>query len=155
MTPPRIHTAHWTQIDPRTLYGIAKLRQDVFTLEQHASDADLDGRELEETTRLLWAAQDGEVIAHLRILVEDDATVHIGRVAVAPAHRRGGLGRRLMMAALELCQEQLPGQEIEISAQAYLEQWYASQGFRTIGPGYLEAGIAHVPMRWEGWPGRR
>lgn len=151
MTPP-IRSAHWTQIDPRTLYGIAKLRQDVFTLEQHASDADLDGRELEETTRLLWAAQDGEVIAHLRILIEPDGVVHIGRVVVTPAHRRGGLGRHLMTEALRLCEQELPGQDIEISAQAYLEQWYGSLGFVTTGPAYREAGIEHVPMRWEGWP---
>ena len=149
---PTIHWEHWNLIDPGTLYGIVQLRQNVFTLEQGVTVADFDGRELDETTQIMWAQQGGTVIAHLRILVEADGTVHIGRVAVAAEHRRGGLGRRLMEAALEYCSQHLSGQLLEISAQAYLEGWYQSMGFVTTGPGYLEAGIEHVPMRWEGWP---
>src|SRR5699024_12496909 len=50
-------------IDPRTVYLLAKLRQDVFTLEQHATDADLDGRELESGTTLLWLEVPGPLAA--------------------------------------------------------------------------------------------
>jgi len=150
-------------IDPRTLYLLVKLRQDVFTLEQHATDADLDGRELEATTTLLWlelprpesagaeaadpeAEGPGEPIAHLRVLREADGTVRIGRVVVRADHRRGGCGRRLMVGALAHAREIAPDAEVHLDAQAHLEQWYASMGFETVSEVFMEAGIEHVAM---------
>jgi ElaA protein len=38
---------------------------------------------------------------------------------------------------------------ITLGAQAYLEGWYERFGFRRSGPGYVEDGIPHVPMRRE------
>ncbi|ASK66711.1 GNAT family N-acetyltransferase [Brachybacterium avium] len=149
------------EIDPRTLYLLAMLRQDVFTMEQGATDADLDGRELEPTTTLAWIELPGsaaaacglerEPVAHLRMLFEADGTgaaavVRIGRVAVRADHRRGGVGRRLMIAALEHIEQTAPGAEVRIDAQAYLEQWYASMGFETVSEMFMEAGIEHVAM---------
>ena len=143
-------------IDPRTLYLLAKLRQDVFTLEQHATDADLDGRELESGTTLLWlevpgplaarAGLSGEPVAQLRMLPEDDGTVRIGRVAVRADHRRAGYGRRLMQASLDHVTAALPGADVHIDAQAHLEKWYDSMGFETVSGLFLEAGIEHVAM---------
>jgi len=39
------------------------------------------------------------------------------------------------------------GFPVTLGAQAYLEQWYGRFGFVTSGPGYVEDGIPHVPMR--------
>ncbi|AXK44716.1 GNAT family N-acetyltransferase [Brachybacterium saurashtrense] len=152
---PALHHAHLTEIDPRTVYLLAMLRQDVFTLEQGATDADLDGRELDASTELLWFSQPGPLaaragldsapIAHLRILHDGDV-VRIGRVAVHSAHRGGGLGRALMEAALARIAEVSPQAEVHLDAQAHLEQWYASMGFETVGGVFLEAGIEHVAM---------
>ena len=38
---------------------------------------------------------------------------------------------------------------ITLGAQAHLEGWYERFGFRRSGPGYVEDGIPHVPMRRE------
>lgn len=150
-------------IDPCTLYLLVKLRQDVFTLEQHATDADLDGRELDPTTTLMWleraiprapaaevAAEvlgaPGEPVAHLRVLREPGGTVRIGRVAVRADYRRGGYGRQLMAGALAHAREVAPRAEVHIDAQAYLEQWYAAMGFESLGGLFMEAGIEHVAM---------
>ncbi|MDN5899944.1 MAG: GNAT family N-acetyltransferase [Brachybacterium sp.] len=160
-----LRRAALAEIDPRTLYLLATLRQDVFTMEQGATDADLDGRDLEPTTTLAWIEVPGPVartcglerepVAHLRMLFEVDgpevtagaaAIVRIGRVAVRVDHRRGGIGRRLMASALEHIEETAPGAEVHIDAQAYLEQWYASMGFETVGEMFMEAGIEHVAM---------
>ena len=102
-----IRRAVLDDVPVRTLYLLMKLRQDVFTMEQGATDADLDGRELEAGTELLWIQEAGEPIAHLRLLREADGTVRIGRVAVRADRRRGGHGRRLMVAALERAREQI------------------------------------------------
>ncbi|WP_122939994.1 GNAT family N-acetyltransferase [Brachybacterium sp. EE-P12] len=144
--PPDLHRAVLDDVPVRTLYLLMKLRQDVFTMEQGATDADLDGRELEAGTELLWIQEAGEPIAHLRLLREADGTVRIGRVAVRADRRRGGHGRRLMVAALERARELTPSAEVHLDAQAYLETWYASMGFETVGGMFLEAGIEHVAM---------
>jgi ElaA protein len=133
-------------VPPRTLYLLAKLRQDVFSIEQGATDPDLDGRELEPGTELMWSEEEGAPIAHLRILREADGTVRIGRVAVRADRRSGGHGRRLMAAALERAREIDPDAEVHLDAQAHLEQWYGAMGFETVGGVFLEAGIEHVAM---------
>ncbi|ATG55241.1 GNAT family N-acetyltransferase [Brachybacterium ginsengisoli] len=153
---PVLHRSALADIDPRTLYLLAMLRQDVFTLEQKATDADLDGRELDASTTVMWlevpgplaerAGLTGEPIAHLRVLPEEDGTARIGRVAVRADHRRGGHGRALMEAAIAHIAQTAPAAEVHIDAQAYLEQWYASMGFETVSEMFWEAGIEHVAM---------
>lgn len=156
MPDPQLRQAALADIDPRTVYLLAKLRQDVFTLEQHATDADLDGRELEAGTTVMWlelpgplaerAGLAGEPVAHLRVLREADGTVRIGRVAVRADQRRSGRGSRLMRAALEHAARVAPTAEVHLDAQAYLEQWYGAMGFETVSGVFLEAGIEHVAM---------
>lgn len=153
-----LRRAHLREIDPRTVYLLAKLRQDVFTLEQGATDADLDGRELEDTTTLLWierptdyAASIGlqrEPVALVRVMRQEDGSMRIGRLAVRKENRRDGYGGRIMRAALDVTHEFAPEQDVNIDAQAYLETWYASMGYETVGELFLEAGIEHVPMRF-------
>ncbi len=150
--------AHLSDIDPRTVYLLAKLRQDVFTLEQGATHGDLDGRELEEGTVLLWievpteearaCGLEREPVALIRVLSQDDGSMRIGRLAVRTRYRRDGYGRRIMRAALDVTHELRPDAEVHIDAQAYLEKWYLSMGYETIGEQFLEAGIEHVPMRY-------
>lgn len=153
---PVLRRAALADLDPRTLYLLAKLRQDVFSLEQKAPDPDLDGRDLEPTTTLMWlelpsppaSAADlpGTPVAHLRVLRESDGTVRIGRMAVHAEHRKSGYGRQLMTAAIAVARELAPAAEVHINAQAYLERWYASMGFATVSEVFLEAGIEHVAM---------
>lgn len=151
-----LRRARVAEIDPRTLYLLAKLRQDVFALEQGATDPDLDGRDLDPSTTLVWFEVPGaeataaglrrEPAAHTRVLREADGTVRIGRVAVRAADRRRGLGGRVMRASIDLARELDEQAEIHVDAQAYLEQWYQGLGFETVGEPFDEAGIEHVPM---------
>lgn len=129
-------------IEPVTLFRIVRLRADVFIFEQEIlSEQDLDDRDIEESTTHFWVEEDdGSVSAALRVL-SDPKPVHIGRVVTAKAMRGRGIAGRLVEAAIA----QHPG-PIEISAQAYLENWYERFGFARTGPSYLEAGIDHVPM---------
>ncbi|WP_346764626.1 GNAT family N-acetyltransferase [Rhodococcus sp. HNM0569] len=141
--PPVLRRAPLDRIAPATLYRILALRNDVFVHEQRIVDErELDDLDLEPTTTLYWAERDGAVLATLRVLASPGDVVHIGRVATARAARGRGVAGALLTAALE----DVDG-PVEISAQAYLERWYGRFGFRTTGPGYLEAGIDHVPMR--------
>src|SRR5919107_115618 len=136
--------AAFAELTPFELYGLCRLRVDVFVVEQECPYPELDGRDAEPETVHLWFERDGEVAATIRVL-DDGATRAIGRVATAAGFRGRGLAARLMEEGIALC----AGSPITLGAQAYLEDWYGRFGFVTSGPGYVEDGIPHVPMRRE------
>jgi predicted GNAT family N-acyltransferase len=76
------------------------------------------------------------------------AAVKIGRMAVLPAKRRLGIGRRLLDAALELARQKGLSRA-ELSAQEYVVGFYEQAGFRGEGDTYVEAGIPHRHMSRE------
>ena len=133
-------------MDPRALYGLLKLRSDVFVVEQECAFLDPDGRDCEAETRMLWGELDGEVVATLRIL-RDAAELRIGRVAVLQSQRGTGIAQSMMRYALGVCAELDPVLDIVLDAQAPLEGWYGTFGFVRDGETFLEDGIPHVPMR--------
>jgi ElaA protein len=131
------------EIDPLRLYDLLRLRVDVFVVEQDCPYPELDGRDVEPDALMLWAEEDEQVLATVRLLVDHaDDGMRIGRVATAPTARGRGLAADLMRLALERC----AGRLVRIDAQAHLEGWYGRLGFVVDGPGFLEDGIPHVPM---------
>src|SRR3954449_705816 len=138
-----LHRAWAADLDPSTLYGILRLRVDVFVVEQACPYPELDGRDTEPATVHLWhEATDGTVLSTIRVL-ENGEDRAIGRVATAVSARGRGLSAQLIRRGIELCE----GRTIDIGAQAYLEAWYERFGFVRSGPDYLEDGILHLPMR--------
>ncbi|MGY1737996.1 GNAT family N-acetyltransferase [Geodermatophilus sp. SYSU D00684] len=141
---PTLRTAPFAELTAFEVYALCRLRVDVFVVEQECPYPELDGRDTEPATRHLWFEEDGEVLATIRVL-DDGATRAIGRVATAATARGRGLAARLVEAGIELCD----GAPITLGAQAHLQGWYERFGFRLSGPGYVEDGIPHVPMRRE------
>jgi predicted GNAT family N-acyltransferase len=140
-----MRTARFAELTGAEVYGLCRLRVDVFVVEQQCPYPELDGRDTEPTTVHLWfAGDDGRAAATVRVL-DDGDTRAIGRVATAPPYRGRGLAARLMEAGIGLCD----GVPVTLGAQAHLEGWYERFGFRRSGPGYVEDGIPHVPMRRE------
>ena len=70
----------------------------------------------------------------------------IGRVAVIQAMRGSFAGRLLMHGLMQEAKAAGHG-HVDISAQQAVAGFYRKLGFVSIGPPYLEAGIAHMPMR--------
>jgi ElaA protein len=141
--PEEIRSASFDELDARTGYLLWQLRESVFVVEQECAYPELDGRDLEPTTRHVWIELDRHPVAYLRILEDPDGAARIGRVLVAPAHRARGLAGMLMQAAVELI-----GDRVSIlDAQTYLAGWYRRFGYRQVGDEFLDDGIPHVPMR--------
>ncbi len=139
-----VRVAQLDELTPAVLYGLLRLRVDVFVVEQRCPYPELDGRDLEPGTRHVWLDRDGAPVAYLRILDEPDGAARIGRVCVAAAARGGGLARTLMRHALDL----VGPRGCVLDAQSYLVGFYAGLGFTATGPEYVdEDGIPHVPMR--------
>ncbi len=140
-------------IDALTLYRILQLRSAVFVVEQSCVYQDID--DLDQEGWHLWARRrSSQILAYARLLGPGArfAEPSIGRVLTASEARGRGLGRSLMHRALELAGSLFPGQAVRISAQQYLESFYADLGFQRVGRSYLEDGIPHVEMVRPGLP---
>jgi ElaA protein len=138
-----ISASPFAALEPLTAYGLWKLRQDVFVVEQQCPYRDLDGRDLlSETRHVVLEDEHGVVLGCARVLDEGD-TWRIGRVALHPTVRGQGWADRLMETALSVT----PDRDVVLDAQAPLVGWYESLGFEVSGEEFLDDGIPHVPMR--------
>ncbi|CAM05148.1 GNAT family N-acetyltransferase [Saccharopolyspora erythraea] len=139
-----VHRAYTADLDAEDFYRMLRLRVDVFVVEQECPYPELDGRDLEATTRHFWIdSADGYVLGYLRLLEDPDGTFRIGRVCTAKSARGLGLARKLMRAAVAEVQRE----PAVLSAQTYALGFYRSFGFIEDGEEYLEDGIPHIEMR--------
>ena len=139
---PIVRAARLTDLDPLTLYGLLRLRADVFVVEQECAYPELDGVDAEPGTEHLWVEADGAPVATVRTYVDAEGHHHLGRVATHRDHRGHGYAAALVREALA----RIGPHPVHIGAQTYLEGWYAGLGFRRAGEDYLEDGIPHLPM---------
>ncbi len=134
-------------LSSHTFHAIARLRQEVFVVEQNCVYLDLDGRDAEDSTHQYWLENEaGDIAATLRVLSENDREpgLHaIGRVATAQNHRGKALAAALMAAALK----DFGDGPLVLEAQSHLAGWYGRFKFEACGPEYIEDGIPHTPMR--------
>jgi ElaA protein len=134
----------FNELTPSELYGILKLRSEVFVVEQKCIYQDLDGRD-EEAIHVFLKDESG-VIACLRIVpagaLYDD--VCIGRVV--SVIRKKGHGGIIMRAGIEAAKEYFGAERIFISAQTHAVNFYSSFGFETVTEEYMDEGIPHVGM---------
>ncbi|MDC0485093.1 MAG: GNAT family N-acetyltransferase [SAR86 cluster bacterium] len=128
------------------LYALLNLRQQVFVVEQDCPFIDADFKD-QDCDHLL-AYQDNELVGYLRV-VKPGKQYHgpeIGRVLTAEKIRREGAGKILTQEAIEFCATKYAGQEISISAQHRLQDFYRDFGFIVQGEVYLEDDIDHIKM---------
>ncbi len=124
--PAALRRARFAELTPFEVYGLCRLRVDVFVVEQECPYPELDGRDVEPATVHVWfEAGRRRSLATIRVL-DDGETRAIGRVATAAGCRGPGLAARLMEEGIALC----AGFPVTLGAQAYLEGWYERFGFR-------------------------
>ena len=148
--------ARFNELTGAQVYEVLALRERVFVVEQNCVYLDADGLDYKAWHLLGWAdLASGPVLAlYLRVFSPGDYFEEhaIGRVITDPAYRGQGLGRALMVKAIHHIHAMQTTPQasvtvpVRISAQAYLEDFYASLGFERKGEGYLEDGIPHVSM---------
>ena len=128
------------------LYKILQLRNEVFVVEQNCPYQDCDDKDQYCFHLMGW--HKGMLVAYSRLLPPGIAFKgpSIGRVVTSPAVRRSGIGRELMMTAIEHIHKLFGEHPITIGAQLYLKNFYESLGFNKISDIYLEDGIEHIKM---------
>jgi ElaA protein len=135
----------FAELDGAAVFAIARLRQEVFVVEQECAYPDLDDYDLDAETVHFWVegASPMEAIATLRVL-RDGGDWKIGRVCTALAARGTGLSAELFGAAMDFLG---PDAEVTLGAQTYAAGFYRRFGFTEEGQEYDEDGIMHIEMR--------
>ena len=128
------------------LYSLLNLRQQVFVVEQDCPFIDADFKD--QYCDHLLAYQNNELVGYLRVAKPGKRYEgpEIGRVLTAEKIRRQGAGKILTKEAIKFCASKYPNQEIGLSAQYRLTNFYESFGFASQGEVYLEDDIEHIKM---------
>ncbi|WP_461206790.1 GNAT family N-acetyltransferase [Clostridium sp. DL1XJH146] len=128
------------------LHDILRIRNEVFIVEQNCVYQDCDEKDLRAYH--LYVVEDNKVIACLRILEKGVSfdEISIGRVLVDKKYRGTGLGREILIKAIDFINNELNEKQIRISAQEYLLDFYKSLGFAAVSDVYLEDDIPHIEM---------
>ncbi len=144
----RFETKFFDDLTARELYEILRARADVFVGEEKILYPDADGVDY-DCLHIFSRDEAGTVTAYLRMFPkqEEPGTVQIGRVLTR--RRGGGLGRRLMEAALRAATETFHAGGVYVESQKHAEGFYEKLGFRAVSADFIEAGIPHVKMRRE------
>ena len=146
-SPERHAWRSFAQLSTEELYSLLRLRCEVFVVEQQCAYQDIDGRDPRADHLLAWDS-DGGLSGCLRVFGPDsaDGCARIGRIVTSPIHRKAGLGRWLVRQALDFVTGRYGDVPVKISAQVYLERFYAEFSFARSSPDYLEDGIPHCDM---------
>jgi predicted GNAT family N-acyltransferase len=129
------------------------VRYDVFVTEQGVP-GELERDSQDDDAEHLVAYADGRPVGAVRLVVEDPGfegidravgkVAHLGRLAVRPEARRGGLGVRLVRA-VEACALSRGLTVMALSSQTYAIPFYERLGYTAQGEEFDDAGIPH---RW-------
>ncbi len=133
----RASTGAWAELaKPAT-----RIRTAIFTNELGIpARLDFDGRDASAIHVVLWRGRRAVATGRL-----DHKGTRIGRVAVLPAWRKGGLGAevvdRLIREAVRM-----GSASVSLHAQETAVSFYRRLGFQENGSSFMEAGILHFPM---------
>lgn len=128
------------------LYALAKLRQQVFIVEQNSIYCDLDDCDQEAIHYMECDLQD-RLIAYARYRkVSQLDEVKIERVVLAAQARGLGLGKSLIVTMLQDIHLEYPVAKITLSSQIDASEFYQRLGFVEFGEVYDDGGILHVGM---------
>lgn len=134
------------ELTSEEVYEILKIRTEVFIVEQNCPYQDSDYKD--QSSYHLFSRENNKIVAYLRILEKGVSydEISIGRVLVVKEYRGKSLAKELMLNAIKFIENTLKENEIKISAQAYLIDFYRSVGFKEVSEIYLEDDIPHVDM---------
>ena len=141
-------TLEFQALSVEQLYDALRLRARIFVVEQECAYLDIDDLDQKALHMLCW--RDDALVAYQRCLPPgvSFAESSIGRIVVDPALRGQALGRDLVQRGIDFNRQRWPESDIVINAQAHLEPFYTSVGFRGEGDTHWEDGILHRHMRY-------
>ena len=141
-----ISTKRFSDLSLEELYGILRVRSEVFVTGQKCLYVDPDGKDLDSVQ--VFASQGERIIGCLRIYKKEPGVLQIGRVAVIESLRGRGIGMQMMRQAISYITENLTDEKIYLEAQTYAIGFYEKLGFKVISGEFLNEGIPHKGMEF-------
>jgi len=138
---------HFKDLSVDEYFEILHLRIAIFVVEQNCPYQEVDHKD-RKSYHLFGRDQNGEIIAVTRIVPPGVSytEISIGRVALKKEHRGKGIADELMNESCRFIENNLGKQNIRISAQQHLLNYYTKHGFHQVGEMYLEDNISHIEM---------
>lgn len=143
-----IEIKRFEDLENTRLYEILKLRNEIFVVEQKCAYDDIDGNDTNAIH--IVVIENDIVVACCRVLKPGVTfpTHAIGRLVTKASCRNKGYARKLMETAIQYIIDVGKTDDIMISAQAYLREFYKSIGFVIVSDEYLDDGIPHYDMKY-------
>lgn len=140
------HFKKFEELNPFELYEILQLRNEVFVVEQNCVYNECDGKDLK--CLHLWCTLDGKIVAYCRVVPPgvSYSEASFGRIVSKPGYRDLKLGHQMMNYIFQIVENHYHTDTIRISAQVYLEKFYAQYGFEQVSEQYLEDTLPHMEM---------
>jgi len=139
----------FAQCSADDVFEFAKLRTDIFFLEQHCDEEELDWWDRDPQTLHVWCREGSRMVGYARVLRKDHAdpedlgiTTSIGRLVVDADYRGRGIAGDVMSRCLDAIGEE----DVVLHAQDYVTALYEQHGFDIFGEPFDEAGIRHRRM---------
>ena len=139
-----ITAKRFNELSLEELYGILRVRSEVFVTGQKCLYVDPDGKDIGAVQ--VFASEGERIIGCLRIYQKEPGVLQIGRVAVIESQRGRGIGKQMMWQAIDYITENLLEEKIYLEAQTYAIGFYEKLGFKVISGEFLDEGIPHKGM---------
>ena len=141
-----IITKKYNELTLDELYGILKIRNEVFVIEQNCPYLDIDGKDM--VAYHVFARDNDGICACLRVMADDSESGQalIGRVVTTK--RRTGLGRQIMEEGIRTACNIFHTKRIRIEAQVQARGFYEKVGFVQSSEEFMLDGIPHIQMRF-------
>jgi predicted GNAT family N-acyltransferase len=121
-----------------------EIRRRVFQLEQGIdAKIDFDGKDEESNHFIAYCRN--EAVGTIRVRYLTGKTAKLERLAVLKAHRKIGIGRKIVDSIIDFLKDQ--GMEnIMLDSQEHARKFYEGIGFAQKGEVFWEVGIPHIEM---------
>ena len=141
---PILHKKTFQELTVDELYGLLRVRSEVFVVEQDCVYQDLDGDD--QKSIHLWLTVADKVVALARICPAGTHMKEISIGRVIATERNKGYGKQMMLYAIDAAKEHYGAKQIDIEAQKYAKGFYESVGFKQSSDTFMLDGIPHIKM---------
>lgn len=134
------------QLSTTDIYQIIQLRTSCFIVEQKMCYQDLDNIDLQASH--FSFRTNNKLLGYLRFhpINENNNIIKLSRICVEPSHRNERVGTKLIYAGIKSAKKQC-AQQIIITAQQYLQEYYQNFGFTVTSKPYIINDISHQDMQ--------
>ena len=142
-----LHKKAFSELTVDELYGLLRVRSEVFVVEQDCVYQDMDGDD--QASIHLWLTEDDKLVALCRVC---PAGTHMDEVSIGrviTTERGKGYGKRIMREGIAAAREYFGAKIIAIEAQEYAKGFYEQVGFSQSSEPFLLDGIPHIEMTWK------